>query len=91
MLDLDIVKHDLKVYRVDVIKKTKKDEDNVYDDIIIKKDKEFFYSVECFSYNCETKTFTVDPKEAYLYPNDDDEDDIDELEEEEEESSTEKT
>lgn len=39
----------------------------------MKKDKEFFLSVECFSYDYEKKSYIIDPKEPYLYPNDDDE------------------
>lgn len=54
------------------------------EDFILKKDKEFFLAADCFSYNYDTKTYVLDPKEPYLYPNDDDEE-LDELEEEDEE------
>lgn len=53
----------------------------------MKKDKEFFLSVECFSYDYEKKSYIIDPKEPYLYPNDDDEE-LDELEEEDEDNYT---
>lgn len=93
MLDIDIISHDLKIFRIGIIQATKKEQDDVnYDYLITKRDKDFFFSIECFSYNREKKSFIIDPKEAYLHPNDDEYDyDDEEIDEEEDENYTEKT
>ncbi|EAS06722.2 cation channel family protein (macronuclear) [Tetrahymena thermophila SB210] len=86
--DIDIIKHDLKSFRINAIQSTLKEEDQHLIELIDKKDKEFFLNIECFAYDQNTKKFIIDPKQPYLYPDDDDEEeeDLEELEEESEES-----
>ncbi|KAL4465443.1 hypothetical protein ABPG73_007898 [Tetrahymena malaccensis] len=87
MQDIDIIKHDLKSFRINAIQSTLKEEDQNLIELIDKKDKDFFLSIECFAYDYNTKTYIIDPKQPYLYPDDEDEEeDLEELEEESDES-----